>query len=288
MQAVFSGDKASVTGERIKSKLVFECGQAFRFNPCNGGYFGVAKGRGLFVSDNPAGGIDLYPVTKGEYETLWYDYFDLSLPYGRVYSAFAEEDEILKEAAREFSGLRLLNQEPFETLVSFIISANNNEKRIKSIVENLCAAAGEKRECLGRTFYTFPTPEALFRLGPEELFRLGAGYRAPYLYETAKAVCEGFSLSDLSRMSYDEAKKELLKLKGVGPKVADCILLFAFNKKEAFPVDTWIKKVLKEVYAFAPKKETQLHAFLKERFGGYGGIAQQYLFHYARTHMRGL
>ncbi len=85
MQAVFSGDKASVTGERIKSKLVFECGQAFRFNPCNGGYFGVAKGRGLFVSDNPAGGIDLYPVTKEEYEMLWYDYFDLFLPYGRVY-----------------------------------------------------------------------------------------------------------------------------------------------------------------------------------------------------------
>ena len=178
----------------------------------------------------------------------------------------------------------MLNQQPFELLISAIVSANNNLKRIKSIVEKICAACGEPFLAEGRRFYRFPVPERLAALTEEELLDCGCGYRAPYILASARAVADGFDLEKVGMLPYGQAKAELCRLPGVGPKVADCILLFSLRKTDAFPADVWIKRVMERLYGFTGN-DKQLYAFAREKFGPYAGIAQQYLFYYARETM---
>lgn len=283
MDIVYDGEVIKVTGERIDIALTFECAQAFRFQKTeNGAYLGVAGKKPVFVRQNGEG-MDLYPVEREAFQHFWYDYFDLGLNYQNILALF-RQDPILNRAVEEFPGLRLLNQQPFETLITFIISSNNNEKRIRGIVERLCEAAGEPIMCGERRFFAFPEPEALAALPLSRLQALGAGYRAEYIKRTAAEVARGFALDRLFNMEYREAKKELCLLMGVGPKVADCVLLFALKKKNAFPIDTWMRKVLTSLYGFSPKSDAEAMDFAQTRFGGYAGIAQQYLFHYARMH----
>ena len=280
MEIVYSGKSAVISGDYIDIRTVFDCGQFFRYFEEGDLRYAIA-GDKLVYLENDAESLRLYPVTKEDIEDFWYDFLRLDMSYRETEERFLQDD-VLKKTVPVCRGMRILHQQEFETLISFIISANNNIKRIKKIIEAVCALAGEKKATGEREYFAFPTPEALSRVTEEQLYQCGAGYRAPYIVKTARAVNEGFDLKKVYDMDYDEAKKYLCTLMGVGPKVADCILLFAYNKFEAFPVDTWVKKILKEYYSFEPKTNAQAVEFAAQRFGREAGIAQQYLFHYIR------
>lgn len=272
-------DEMIFLGETIDPDVVFECGQCFRFIKDNKGYVGVAHGHVLRVRQI-GNGISI--ISTGKDPELWRNYFDLGLCYSEIEKKFAE-DAVLSKTISCAKGMRLLNQDPFETIITFIISANNNIGRIRKIVENICKYCAKALEFEGKEYYAFPAPEELAEVSEETLRELGAGYRAEYIRDTAKRIADGYDLKRFYTMEYAEAKAELTKLKGIGPKVADCILLFAYNKKNAFPLDVWMKRVLEELYGFVPKSYAEAERFAEERFGGYAGIAQQYLFHYMRS-----
>ena len=278
MEVFFYFYLAIVSGEPISPQLVFDCGQAFRFRRHGAAMQGVAYSR-LLSAEETSRGLELFPVTREDFESIWRRYFDLDLSYGEIASLFAK-DPVLRRAIPLCRGMRVLNQEPFETLLSFLISQNNNIPRIRGIIEKICAEQGEE---IAPRIFAFPTPEQLARVSPERFRQLGAGYRADYLAEASRAVAEGrFDLSRPFGLDYAQAKAYLMTLKGVGPKVADCVLLFAYGKRDAFPKDVWIKRVLKQLYGFTPRNDEDFLRFSQEHFGSYGGIAQQYLFHYAR------
>lgn len=282
MQFAFENGNTIITGERIDPAIVFDCGQCFRFMPCGEKEFlGVAHKRPLRVTDADDALI-LHDVTESEFNLIWKDFFDLNTDYPAITSAFAE-DEIVSAAINSCPGMRLLNQQPFETLITFIISANNNIPRIRKITESICALCGDEIDYREKKLYAFPTPEQLSTLTEADLKSCGAGYRASYIAETSRAIAVGdVSLDEIEEMEYTDAKKALCKLKGVGPKVADCILLFSMHKKNAFPVDVWIKRTLDVLFGFTPKNDKEAVAFASERFGEWGGVIQQYLFWYAR------
>ena len=204
-------------------------------------------------------------------------YLDLD----RDYASIREEYADIPAAQAAFAtcpGLRVLDQPPWEALFSFILSANNNVVRIRSLVYALSSAYGSEADGL----YGIPGPEAVAGATESELRALGVGYRAPYLIETARAVCEGFPLDELRDMPYEEAHARLTMLKGVGDKVADCVLLFGCGHAEAFPVDTWVAKLLHAWFGMRGSRR-HLARMARERFGAHGGILQQFLFHAART-----
>ncbi|MBQ6848149.1 MAG: DNA-3-methyladenine glycosylase 2 family protein [Clostridia bacterium] len=246
-----------------------DCGQAFRFEALSDTKWGgVACDRYIELEKTPDGQIILYNVTKEDFEEIWRDYFDLNRDYSEIIEKISE-NEVLKTASNYGSGIRVLNQPPWETLCSFIISQNNNIKRIKGIISRLCENYGEKIE----GGYTFPTAERLAKLEVEDLAPLRAGFRAKYIIDAARKVAGGeIKLEALKDMPYEEAQKELLKIKGVGPKVADCALPFSHRHIEALPRDVWIKRALQVLFdGELPKVALP-----------YAGIVQQYIFFYAR------
>ena len=278
MRVVFDGQGALLAGaDHFEPRHIFECGQCFRFAPDGGGYTGVAHGRVLHV-EKKGGNVRLWPCTEAEFRRIWRGYFDLGTNYGRLLSDLPR-DSFLEAAVSFGRGLRVLCQPPFETLITFILSSNNNVGRIRGLVNRLCEAYGAP---IGEGFFAFPEPLALSAASEEDLRRLGTGYRAPFVLSAARAVADGFDLHALVALPYEEAKKALLAFSGVGPKVADCVLLFSLGHRCAFVRDVWIKRVLSKVYA-APVKAADNERFVRERFGEYGGIVQQYLFHYARS-----
>jgi N-glycosylase/DNA lyase len=206
-------------------------------------------------------------------------YFDLERDYGAIKSMYAH-DPFLCEGMAYAPGMRVLNQPPFETLISFIISANNNVKRISRIIETICERYGAPLE----GGYDFPSPEALACLTADELKTCGTGYRAEFISSSARAVADGFDLEAIRAMPYEQARKELTKLPGAGLKVADCVCLYALGFAQSFPADVWMRRVLCGVYGYRGKNDQSMRAFVDEKFGAYAGLAQQYLFHYARHH----
>ena len=258
-------------------KHTFDCGQCFRFDEIEGGYEGVALGcflRILKTGDS----VTLYPCSEQDFETKWKTYFDLCRDYSCL---FRGADKVLTEGLRCAEGLRILNQPPFETLISFIISANNNVKRIRGIIRRLCVKYGKPFEFEGSTYYDFPSSQVLAAQDPKDLVEIGAGYRSPYIIKASAMIAEGFDLESLRLKPYTEAKKELMNLPGVGPKVADCVLLFSLGHSCAFPADVWIKRVLVQQYGFKGN-DKQTAEFALEKFGKHAGIAQQYLFFWIR------
>lgn len=252
----------------------FECGQCFRWNRDEKGvYTGVAL-------DYPArvwaeeGNVYIRSAAP---EELWSDYFDLERDYAAA-SCF-QGGEYLDECVRYGLGIRILRQDPWEALCSFIISQCNNISRIKGIVERLCALYGEELSFEGERFYAFPPAEKLTLLEESDLAPLRSGYRAAYIISAARAVSAGnIKLEELIDCDGAAAKKALLSLNGVGDKVANCVVLFGLRHMEAFPIDVWIKRALREHFApdFDPKT-----------LGEYAGLAQQYIFYYARSEGRG-
>ncbi len=245
-----------------------DCGQAFRWvKDQNGFWQGIVKGKFLRAKQD-GDTITLY-TTKKDFEELWYDYFDLNSNYQEICKLISK-DPVLNTALKYGKGIRVLNQEPFEALCSFIISQNNNIPRIKGIIERLCENFGEKHP-FG---YAFPTPERIAKSSLEELSVLRSGFRAKYLLDAAKKVYSGeIDLDALKKLPIDAARDELTKIYGVGKKVADCTMLFSLNKKEAFPEDVWIKRAVKVLFGGEFPKELD----------SVKGVAQQFLFYYARS-----
>jgi N-glycosylase/DNA lyase len=262
-------------------KHIFDCGQCFRWNENkDGSYTGVAYGRAVQVIKK---GNDVYiKGGKVEDEGFWRKYFDLERDYGEIKRSLSE-DEVLKEAIKHGEGIRILNQEPFEIVISFIISANNRIPMIKKAVENISKNYGNKIIFDGKEDYSFPDPEALSKASVEELEKCGCGFRAPYIAETTKEIAEGrVDLNAIKNMDTDSAHKAMMELKGIGPKVSDCIILFSMGKYDAFPVDVWVKRVMQYFYLAPDVSLKKIRDFGREKFGKYAGFAQQYLFYYAR------
>lgn len=249
-------------------KQTLDCGQAFRWSEdASGVWRGIAAGKSISIYNSGAD-IVIKNSNEKDFFEFWADYFDLNRDYGQIIESFAE-NETLKRAAAFGGGIRILRQEPWEALCSFIISQNNNIPRIKGIIDRLCENFGEK--C--GDMYTFPSAERLAKLTPDDLAVIRSGFRAKYIIDAAKKVASGeIDLNALSELSYDEAQVELLKIKGVGPKVADCALLYGCGHIEAFPKDVWIKRALDEFFGGEIPECALNHA----------GIAQQYIFYYIR------
>ena len=261
------------TVREIDPVKTFECGQCFRWNADEkGDYYGVARGKAakLVREDEKVYII----TTREDFDAVWRDYLDLDTDYESIRSGF-NGGEYLARCAEFGAGIRILRQERWEALCSFIISQCNNIPRIKGIVEKLCAAYGDEIEFDGRRFYTFPSAEKLALLDSEDLAHIRSGYRAAYIIDAARAVSSGETdLEALAAADSDTAMKGLLALNGVGKKVANCALLFGLGHMEAFPIDVWMKRALKE--HFAPD-------FDPTSLGAYAGLAQQYIFYYARS-----
>lgn len=249
-----------------------DCGQCFRWvEQGDGSFKGIAYGKSVSVRlcDDI---LYIENADEADFENIWKDYFDLSLDYGKIREDLSLLHPVLTEAAGYASGIRILRQEPWEALCTFILSQNNNIKRIKGIVARLCESFGEK---IGENEYAFPSAERLSALTADDLAPLRAGFRNRYLLDAAQRVHSGdVMLEKCFTLPYEEARKELMKITGVGVKVADCTLLFGFHRVEAFPVDVWMKRAMEILF---PDMKP-------EDFGEYAGIAQQYIFHYSRMH----
>jgi len=252
---------------------IFECGQCFRWNADESGvYTGVAFGRVLHLRREQ--NSIFISCTMDEFHSVWFDYFDLGRDYENIRDKLNISD-FMRHATAYGVGIRILRQDKWEALCSFIISQNNHIPRIKKIVEALCSLFGEPIDFDGGLYYSFPTAERLCKLNESDLAPLRCGYRADYILSAARAVADGsLELNALSQSSIPDARKELLKIRGVGNKVADCVLLFGLGLLDSFPVDVWMKRALSE--HFSPDFDPAV-------FSPYAGIAQQYIFHYVRS-----
>ena len=265
----------------LKWQHIFECGQCFRWHEQDGGYTGVVGNKVLHVTQQGSS-IILKGTTKEEFQSFWCHYFDLNRDYGLIKDVL-KKDNIMECAVKFGFGIRLLQQDIWETLVSFIISANNRIPMIKRTIEKLCSGYGSAVEKWGKTFFTFPTPEKLAGLSEKELALCGCGYRSQYIIKTAQRIASSkFDLESIKDMDYGEARRAIMELPGVGPKVGDCVLLFSGDKPEAFPIDVWIKRIMEYFYFPKGASMKKIHDFAMEYFGSLAGFAQQYLFFYAR------
>ncbi len=271
----YTCDKNTVIVKDVKDldlAQTLDCGQSFRWEEQPDGSFkGVAYGKCVTVSledDN----LYIYNSTADDFEKIWYNYFDFSLDYGKIREEISQIHPILKEAAKYAPGIRILRQEPYEALCTFIISQNNNIKRIKGIVQRLCENFGEE---IQKGIFSFPTAEKMASLSPDDLAPIRAGFRNRYLIDAAQKVYSGeVSLEKCRTAEYEDSREELMKITGVGVKVADCTLLFGMHRIEAFPIDVWMKRAMEKLFKGMSASD----------FGKYAGIAQQYIFHYSRMH----
>ncbi len=252
-------------------RQIADSGQCFRMVMLDDAHARlVAFGRALDITDNVDGPFD-FSCTEEEYESVWSDYFDLDEDYAGFISSIDPEDGFLTRAAEHGSGIRILRQEPFETLISFIISQRKNIPAIQSSVEKLCRTCGEK---IGDEIYAFPKPSDIAMLSSAELEGCSLGYRAPYVREAARRVSSGeISLEALMDLSDDKLFDELMSFYGVGRKIANCVMLFAYHRIGAFPVDVWIQRIEDEYYG---------GRFPVEKYQGFAGVMQQYMFFYGR------
>ena len=278
--------------ENIKSfdpVHIFECGQCFRWNKeIDGSYTGVFKSNVVNVKkENDK--VMIKGISEGNFKQECIEYFDLERDYEGIKNKLSKVDDNLKNSIKYGSGIRILNQNLWETLISFIISANNNIPRIKGIIERLSENYGNKIVFNNKEYYTFPTPKELSKASVSDLRKLGLGFRDIRVYETTKIINENKQkLQQLeNEKDVNKLRELLLEFPGVGPKVADCIMLFSTLKRlEVFPIDVWVRRVMNELYiknadeTKVNKKE--LENLAKEKYGNLAGIAQQYLFYWRR------
>jgi len=260
-------------------KQIADSGECFRWNKIDENkYRGIIYNNVCEVTQN---GNEIL-IDGIEDIDLINNYFDLTRDYGQV-KEFYKADGILKKAMDFGYGIRILNQDKFETLISFIISANNNIPRIKKSVEKISQKYGKKIIFNNEENYAFPTPEELFRATEKELRECGVGFRDKYILKACQQIVSGeINLEEISQLETEKAKKELLKITGVGPKVADCIMLFSMKKADAFPIDVWVKRIMENLYIKQEVTLKEIEKYSKKKFGKYAGIAQQYLFYYVR------
>ncbi len=275
--------------DSFELKDIFDCGQCFRWNEQeDGSYTGVFKGNVLNVKKEE-NKVTFKGICNGDIKEVVEDYFDLNRDYEKIKETLSQIDDNMKKSVEYGRGIRILNQDLWETIISFIISANNNIPRIKGIIERLSKNYGKEIDYSGEKYYTFPTAEELKDVSVEKYRELGLGFRDIRLYETTKMILNGKVDLDELRNNPDtmEVRDKLLTLSGVGPKVADCILLFSDLKRfEVFPIDVWVRRVMNDLY-IKNEDETkvnkkQIEKIAKEKFGDLAGLAQQYLFYWRR------
>ena len=250
-------------------ELMLDCGQAFRWSKDGEGYMCGVVGNRAYRIKQTDGEIEVNCSEK-EFDEVLRAYLDFDRDYKTLVDGFSADGN-LKKAVSEFDGIRILRQEPWETLCSFIISQNNNIPRIKGIVSRLCESFGEE---IDGGFYTFPSAERLCGCSVEDLSPIRAGFRSKYIIDAARKVSDGeVDFKRIDENEIDFGREELIKIKGVGKKVAECTLLYGFGKLEAFPEDVWVKRIMAEMYPDGMPACTK----------GYEGVAQQYLFHWRRN-----
>ncbi|MBR1890901.1 MAG: DNA-3-methyladenine glycosylase 2 family protein [Clostridia bacterium] len=259
-----------------------DCGQVFRFMPYKSGFLTFALDKVCYAKT-----VGDKTVIESDDDAFWRNYFDLDAPYETFVSQICGFSvPKLTFACQKFSGIRILNQSPYEALVSFIVSQNNNIPRIKSTIEKLCLNLGKPISFNGEVYHAFPTAEALASADERFFKSIGAGYRAEYLSKVAADIVSGkIDFDRLSALSTDALKSELLLIKGVGNKVADCAVLFGFHRMDAFPVDTWIEKLYVEDFGGTLKDRKKISEYFVQKFGDLSGLAQQYLFHAKRKNL---
>ena len=268
---------------------IFECGQCFRWNKIDENtYIGVIKEAVIKVTKDKNRYIFTGKSDSGNFEDIINYYFDLATNYSIYKEKLSKIDKFMSESIKFGEGIRILRQDLWETIISFIISANNNIPRIKKIIERLSKEYGKEVEFEGKKYYKFPTPEELADVSAEELRKLGLGFRDERIVNTTHMILMNqVNLDELKKMNNTEIMREdLLKLDGVGPKVADCILLFSLKRFDVFPIDVWVRRVMNDLYIHNEVEEKvskrQLQELAEDKFGRMSGLAQQYLFYWKR------
>ena len=286
-----------ITVRDFDLKQTLECGQCFNFEKiydaesgseteCVYEYDVIAFGRWLRIRQE-GNELIFINASAGDVQNVWIPYFDLDRDYAAIKKAVIEADPSLKEVVEQYYGIRILNQDFTETLISFIISQNKNIPHIKQLVRNMSEKYGTliAKDCEnGREYYSFPDIYALNGISKEGFRELKTGFRAPYLRDAVDKLVSGkVCEADLKGMNFDDARECLKSIKGVGDKVANCVLLFGLGFRDAFPVDVWIKRIMEELYFHRDTDKKIIEQFAREKFGRFGGYAQQYLFIYARN-----
>lgn len=279
--------------ESFEPKHIFECGQCFRWNiEDDGSYTGVVKNNVLNVKKEE-NSIIIKGMCEDNLEELCKDYFDLDTDYQKIKNKLSKLDNNLRVSIKYGKGIRILKQDIWEALISFIISANNNIPRIKGIIERISKQYGEEIIWDNKKYYTFPNPEQLSNASVSDLRKLGLGFRDVRVFETCRLINQNIiSIEELETIkNIDELKEQLLRFPGVGPKVADCIMLFSMKKLKVFPIDVWVKRVMTELYGDEIRKlkntntiisNKQILEYAQQYFGNLAGVAQQYLFYWRR------
>lgn len=275
--------------DSFELKDIFECGQCFRWNEDqDGSYTGVIK-HGVLNVRKENRRVFFKGCLDDDIKKVCKNYFDLDTDYSVLKNTIEKMDDYMEQCISYGSGIRILNQDLWECIISFIISANNNIPRIKKIIDRISEEYGDKIIWNNKTYYTFPTPQKLRKAKVENFRSMGAGFRDIRIYNTTKMIVNNeVDLSKLENMSNsDEIREELLKLDGIGEKVADCVMLFALRKFDVFPVDVWIRRVMNELYIKNENEEKvskkEVKKIANEKFGNLAGIAQQYLFYYRKN-----
>lgn len=275
--------------QSFEPKHIFDCGQCFRWNEQqDGSYTGIFENNVLNVK-KIKNDIVFTGVCDGNIKDICSEYFDLNRDYEKIKKELSNVDVYLKNSIEYGEGIRLLNQDLWETIISFIISANNNIPRIKGIINRISEKYGKKIEWNGDVYYTFPTVEELSKASVQDFRNLGLGFRDVRVYDTTQKILH--HEVDLEKLHEEKdtqkVRDELLKLSGVGPKVADCILLFSTLKRfDVFPIDVWVRRVMNDLY-IKQEDETkvskkEIEKIAKQKYGNLEGIAQQYLFYWKR------
>jgi len=266
---------------------IFECGQCFRWirQPDNS-FTGVARGKVANISYQD-GTLVIKNSSLKDFQDIWFEYLDLGRDYGEI-KALLDKDEHMKKAMEYGYGIRILKQDLWEVLISFIISANNRIPMIMKTVAAMSKLYGDEIQYDGMAYYSFPSADKLSEAGIEELEACRGGFRCKYILNTARMVKNGeVRLEELEGMDTGKAREELMKFPGVGPKVADCVLLYSGTKQDVFPTDVWVKRVMEELYFKREASFKEIQDFASSYFGDLAGFAQQYLFYYARENRIG-
>lgn len=267
-----------------------ECGQCFRFYKQDENDYVIVAHEKLLHIRQDGNKLTFIDTCEDDVKNIWVTYFDLERDYKSIKSYLLENDSNLEQAINEKYGVRILNQEFHEMLISFIISQNKQIPHIKQIVKSLSEKYGlYLGEVNGEKYYSFPTIEVLGEISEEDFRNLKTGFRAPYLYDASQKLAKKVVTDSLKELNEEEALDELVKIKGVGKKVANCVMLFSLGFRNSFPIDVWIKRIMEEIHFEGKdtKKEIIYEKALK-LYGQYGGYAQQYLFCYGRDNKIGI